>query len=220
MKQITLFKKDIATLSDIDKFVNEEGSYITAGVLSNLKIQDALKLALEMHLDPDGFRYYPTPEEVLEVFKIVTGKTRTRVDTYERSIHARIVEGHSLLDFASSILRCFLGWKGTKMEQYVRLTTILAPKHFDDYVSSYTLLDKHQFYMSYALQALNKAGLFELLSEQELKLTEDHYLRNKGIQYQFSTITQYRTHVLAAHRSGLERYEKQMSIVMSEVSIR
>jgi len=90
-------------------------------------------------------------EKILKFYKTLTKKTRIR--KIPSQVTARLKEGYTVEDAKKIILyKYIMWWKIPKMKQYVNLTTLFRPSHFEEYLSQAEIDFEHQLMALYTTE--------------------------------------------------------------------
>jgi len=82
--------------------------------------------------DPDEEKYV----EIIDYLNLKTGSNyRYSTKSIREYINGRLREGYTVDDFKTVIDKKCLEWEGTDQEQYLRPSTLFAPKHFAEYLN-------------------------------------------------------------------------------------
>lgn len=82
--------------------------------------------------------YVKDSNRIIEEFNKITGKNSKQVDSNRRMIIPRLKEGFTVSDFIKVFKVKNFQWKNDpKMKSYIRLSTLTAASHFNDYLNEY-----------------------------------------------------------------------------------
>ena len=74
--------------------------------------------------------------EIIDYLNLKTGSSyRYSTKSIREYINGRLREGYTVDDFKTVIDKKCLEWEGTDQEQYLRPSTLFAPKHFAEYLN-------------------------------------------------------------------------------------
>ena len=99
--------------------------------LSNTTLID--KPIDKKNVDNTNDKYYV---EIIDYLNLKTGSNyRYSTKSIREYINGRLREGYTVEDFKMVIDKKCLEWEGTDQEQYLRPSTLFAPKHFAEYLN-------------------------------------------------------------------------------------
>jgi len=99
--------------------------------LSNTTLID--KPIDKKNVDNTNDKYYV---EIIDYLNLKTGSNyRYSTKSIKEYINGRLREGYTVDDFKTVIDKKCLEWEGTDQEQYLRPSTLFAPKHFAEYLN-------------------------------------------------------------------------------------
>lgn len=122
--------------------VDKTGAYefgIPGGIPSinnNITLSDTTlidKPIDKKNVDNTNDKYYV---EIIDYLNLKTGSNyRYSTKSIREYINGRLREGYTVDDFKTVIDKKCLEWEGTDQEQYLRPSTLFAPKHFAEYLN-------------------------------------------------------------------------------------
>lgn len=99
--------------------------------LSNTTLID--KPIDKKNVDNTNDKYYV---EIIDYLNLKTGSNyRYSTKSIREYINGRLREGYTVDDFKTVIDKKCLEWEGTDQEQYLRPSTLFAPRHFAEYLN-------------------------------------------------------------------------------------